>query len=56
MAARRATPPSGRIQQEMRYTPLNLHTVENSSLESGPLASHVPVYLNLYHNFILIKS
>jgi hypothetical protein len=40
----------------MRYTPLNLHTVENTSLERGPPGPHVLVYLNLDYNFILLES
>jgi hypothetical protein len=40
----------------MRYTPLNLHTVENISLERELPGSYAPVRLNLDYNLILVES
>jgi hypothetical protein len=40
----------------MRYTALNLHTVENISLERELPGSYAPVRLNLDYKLILVES
>jgi hypothetical protein len=39
----------------MRYTPLNLHTVENTSLERELPGSYASVCLNFDYNVILVE-